>query len=291
MLEREAVGPYVLAKGVSVRDTTQLAPVRTHAPDKASVLCETALSEGATTMHIELDPGAPYLLCASTQTAKQLARFVLEISSDSLVELTPIAPSRQRVLRGAWRSESCGGSHMEGTNWSANPQFALRLAAPGEVTIALKRPYRAWRAQIQDFSMEAMQAIYVLLGKPGGEPIRGVDRRVAGSVKVVSQTAYVPFNEVSTTLRLAPRPDGAPYLIMPATFSPGMKGPFSLGVSADVDFELVALPDPSTALKVAGPSLNKFSARPPPSMVQKMKKAPSAASAAAPAAPSPSPDA
>lgn len=280
MLEREAVGPYVLAKGVNVRDTSTLTPVRTHAPE--SVLCETALSEGSTTMHIELDPGAPYLFCCSTQMAKQMARFKLEISSDSLVDLTPIAPSRQRVLRGAWRKETCGGSHMEGKNWSANPQFALRLAEPGEVKIVLKRPHRAWRAQVQDFSMEAMQAIYVLAGKPNGEPIRGVARQ-GGTVKVISQTAYVPFNEVSTTMRLSPQPDGAPFLIMPTTFSPGMKGPFSLGVSADVDFELVALPDPSTALKVTGPSLNKFSARPPPSMVKKMKPHQSVA-AAAPAA-------
>ena len=38
-----------------------------------------------------------------------------------------------------------------------------------------------------------------------------------------------------------PRPDGSPYILMPATFGPGMRGPFSLGVDCDVPFDLTQL--------------------------------------------------
>ena len=54
------------------------------------------------------------------------------------------------------------------------------------------------------------------------------------------QTVFMPTHEVKASLKLEALPrDGAPYLIMPATFGAGQRGPFSLGVQADVpcDFQ------------------------------------------------------
>ena len=46
-----------------------------------------------------------------------------------------------------------------------------------------------------------MHAIYVLHGQPDGSPLRGVTRT---GTKVVTQTAFVPFDEASTTLQPSP---------------------------------------------------------------------------------------
>ena len=54
---------------------------------------------------------------------------------------------------------------------------------------------------------------------------------------------FVPLHENSVTLKLSPLPNDAPYIIMPCTFGAGQRGPFSLGATADGDFELLPLPD------------------------------------------------
>lgn len=55
---------------------------------------------------------------------------------------------------------------------------------------------------------------------------------------VAHQSAFIPANEVSCVLQLKPLPNGFPYIIMPATFAPGIKGPFSLRVTADASIDL-----------------------------------------------------
>lgn len=49
---------------------------------------------------------------------------------------------------------------------------------------------------------------------------------------------FIPWNEIDEELTLDGRPEG--FIIMPSTYKPGMKGPFILSVSTDVDFTLVA---------------------------------------------------
>lgn len=52
-------------------------------------------------------------------------------------------------------------------------------------------------------------------------------------------TKFIPWNEIDAELPLSGDPAG--YIIMPATYKPGKKGPFILAVSTDVDFTLVAM--------------------------------------------------
>ena len=77
------------------------------------------------------------------------------------------------------------------------------------------------------------------------ERSRGVTMR-----NIVHQTAFIPANEISCTLQLKPLPNGEPYIVMPATFGPNMKVPFTLGVTADASvglnvFDKEQLPPPS----------------------------------------------
>ena len=54
---------------------------------------------------------------------------------------------------------------------------------------------------------------------------------------------FLPLYELKESLYLEPLPDGASYVIMPATFGAGQRGPFSLGVSSDVQCEFELLGD------------------------------------------------
>jgi len=74
----------------------------------------------------------------------------------------------------------------------------------------------------------------------------------AALANIMHQSTFMPGHEVKATVYLEPQPDGAPYILMPATFGEGMKGPFSIGVMADgVPLEVVALDDGPATLRDA----------------------------------------
>ena len=73
------------------------------------------------------------------------------------------------------------------------------------------------------------------------EPLSTLRERRTVSVRHMAP--FVPLHENSVTLKLSPLPNDAPYIIMPCTFGAGQRGPFSLGATADGDFELLPLPD------------------------------------------------
>ena len=60
----------------------------------------------------------------------------------------------------------------------------------------MQRPNKHWRPYVQDYAIEAMHCIYLLAGTSDGEPVRGVSR---AATKVVTQTTFVPFDEVRRT--------------------------------------------------------------------------------------------
>ena len=53
-------------------------------------------------------------------------------------------------------------------------------------------------------------------------------------MNILHRTNFIPSHELKCSLYLEPLPNGAPYILLPATFGAGMRGPFSLGVSADM---------------------------------------------------------
>ena len=79
---------------------------------------------------------------------------------------------------------------------------------------------------------------YVLRGEVANSAMRGAKACLDG---VVYQSTFLPAHHNSVTIHLEPLPDGAPYLIMPATFGEGMRGPFSIGVSTDRPCTFVSL--------------------------------------------------
>ena len=64
----------------------------------------------------------------------------------------------------------------------------------------------------------------------------------------------MPSHVVKCELVLDPLPDGAPYIIMPATFGEGMRGPFSIGVNTDApcDFSLLSADATSAPARQGG---------------------------------------
>ena len=49
------------------------------------------------------------------------------------------------------------------------------------------------------------------------------------------QLKFIPWNEITERMKL----DGTKsYIIMPCTYKPGVRGPFTLSVHTNVDFEL-----------------------------------------------------
>jgi len=144
------------------------------------------------------------------------------------------------VLRGAWKSANAGGSHIEGGRWTSNPQYALTLSSPTTVQITLERPANKW-ARLQKLNtLEAMMGFYVLRGEMPNAALRAPRAALAS---IVHQATFMPAHQSSCSLHLEPLPDGACYLIMPATFGGGMRGPFSLGVNTDRPCSFVPLDD------------------------------------------------
>lgn len=150
------------------------------------------------------------------------------------------------VLSGKWDSadkdKPTGGCHlndkeyMEDENkctWSSNPQFLLKLSTKGEmpVRITLSRPERdkQWKEQIGKDLVGCMIGFYVFLegAQISQETILNKDT-----------LKFIPWNEISAEMML----DGSRgYIIMPCTYKPGMKGPFTLSVHTEVDFELKSI--------------------------------------------------
>ena len=54
--------------------------------------------------------------------------------------------------------------------------------------------------------------------------------------------------DLEAEIYLEPLPGGAPYVLMPTTFGPGLRGPFSIGVTADgVPLHITPLQDGADA--------------------------------------------
>ena len=124
------------------------------------------------------------------------------------------------------------------SQWTANPQYALTVNAPTTVAIPLERPANKWQRLQKLNTLEAMMGFYVLRGEIANTPMRGARAPPRWRRPPEHFPARPPQHR---SLHLEPLPDGAPYLIMPATFGVGMNGPFSLGVNADRPCTFVAL--------------------------------------------------
>ena len=239
-LDLAPVGSYSLAFGLPVRDTADSAPVRVQMIDKNTELIASHVAESHVASQVlSLDPGLPYVISVHTSKPGQAAHYTLRAYSDSLLSLSLIETTSQKVLRGAWRSSNSGGSHIESpAKWTVNPQYALTLNAPTTVSITLERPANKWQRLQKLNTLEAMMGFYVIRGEVANTPMRGTR---ACLESIVHQSTFLPAMSNSVSLHLEPLPDGAPYLIMPATFGVGMNGPFSLGVNADRPCTFVAL--------------------------------------------------
>jgi hypothetical protein len=244
-LDLAPVGSYNLAFGLPVRDTSEAAPCRRHQADRSEQLASLIAEAPVASTVVKLDPGVPYVLAVHTARPGELANYTLSAYSDALLSLSLIQTTTQRVLRSAWRSATAGGSHIESARWTANPQFALRLSSPTTVEITLGRPANKWRQVTKGRTMESMMGFYVLRGEPADGRATPRVRPEQVEQAVVHQTVFLPSYEVKATLELAPLDNGAPYILMPATFAAGQRGPFSLGVNTDVPVELEPLDEPN----------------------------------------------
>jgi len=248
-LDLAPVGSYMLAHGLPIRDTSVLRPMRRHTPDAHDLVGSAVAEASEASTVLKLDPGLPYLLSVHTAKPAELCDYSIAIYADSLVDLSLIEPQTQRVLRGSWKSPSAGGSHIEGGRWTHNPQYALMISGPAHVEISLERPANKWDRLLKMHTMSALLGMYVLRGEESGKPLRSPSAAMAS---IIHQSTFMPGHEVKASLYLEPLSNGAPYILMPATFGEGMRGPFSIGVLADgVPLDIVALEDGSAPLRDA----------------------------------------
>jgi len=238
-LDLAPVGSYNLAFGLPVRDTAESVPIRRHHADKAELLESLVAESSAASIVLRLDPGVPYVVSVHTARPGELANYSLHAYSDALISFTQIEATTQRVLRASWRSATAGGCHIESAKWMSNPQFGLRVGALTNVEITLGRPANKWKGSAKARTLESMMGFYVLRGETVGQRVRPEQAEAA----VIHQTVFLPAHEVKASLYLEPLPDDAPYIIMPATFGAGQRGPFSLGINTDVPCEFEPLPD------------------------------------------------
>jgi len=224
-----------------VRDTFDSRPVRRHAPTPTELVghCVAEAPVAATTL--KLDPGMPYLLAVHTAKPGESCEYSVSVFSDAVLQLREIEAHTARVLRGAWRSSCAGGSHVEGGPWTKNPQYALTLATPTTVVITLERPSKRWERLVKTHTLAALMGLYVLRGEQPNVPMRSPQAALASMVHLET---FCPMHELTCSLYLEPLPNGAPYLLMPATFGEAMCGPFSIGVTGDgAPLEIVLLED------------------------------------------------
>ena len=117
--------------------------------------------------------------------------------------------------------------------------YAVTVTTPTTVDITLERPARKWRIPQKMHTLDAMLGFYVLRGDTPGQRVKPA----LCADSVLHQTNFLPAHEVRASLYLEPLENGASYVIMPATFGAGMRGPFSLGVSTDCPCEFEELPE------------------------------------------------
>ena len=227
-LDLNPIGSYNVAFGIPVRDTFDSRPVRRHAPTPTELVSSCVAEESVGGSLLKLDPGVPYLLAVHTAKPGEQCEYTLSVFSDAVISLREIEPHTSRVLGGKWGKSSAGGSHIEGGAWSRNPQYGLMLAAPTTVDITLERPPKKWERMLKTNTLASLMGLYVLRGEHQHTPVRSPQAALAA---MIHQANFCPMHELKCTLYLEPLPNGAPYILMPATFGEGMCGPFSLGVT------------------------------------------------------------
>jgi hypothetical protein len=227
-LDLNPIGSYNVAFGIPVRDTFDSRPVRRHAPTPTELVSSCVAEESVGGALLKLDPGVPYLLAVHTAKPGEQCEYTVSVFSDAVLSLSEIEPHTSRVLGGKWGKSSAGGSHIEGGAWSRNPQYSLMLAAPTTVDITLERPPKKWERMLKTDTLASLMGLYVLRGEHQHAPVRSPQAALAA---MIHQANFCPMHELKCTLYLEPLPNGAPYILMPATFGEGMCGPFSLGVT------------------------------------------------------------
>jgi hypothetical protein len=227
-LDLNPIGSYNVAFGIPVRDTFDSRPVRRHAPTPTELVSSCVAEESVGGALLKLDPGVPYLLAVHTAKPGEQCEYTVSVFSDAVLSLSEIEPHTSRVLGGKWGKSSAGGSHIEGGAWSRNPQYSLMLAAPTTVDITLERPSKKWERMLKTNTLASLMGLYVLRGEHQHAPVRSPQAALAA---MIHQANFCPMHELKCTLYLEPLPNGAPYILMPATFGEGMCGPFSLGVT------------------------------------------------------------
>lgn len=164
------------------------------------------------------------------------------VFSSAPIEVKALQENKNIVLSGQWLNEKdklTGGCHLNDKEyideeskqtWSTNPQYLLKLLSkePAEVRITLSRPERdkLWKEQIGKELVGCMIGFYVFFQ----------DDQISQETILNKDTLkFIPWNEISEKITLE---GGRGYIIMPCTYKPGIKGPFTLAVNSEAEFTL-----------------------------------------------------
>lgn len=182
-------------------------------------------------------PSAQLPLVSARPAAGIEASYQLTILSASPLQLLPLPAIKTVVLPGRWAADTAGGCDLH-DSWPTNPMYRLSLQRRERVAIRVLRPHGTWRSGT---SLTEMVGFYVLALPPDSRSheVKTLYEQMR-SVKVYESTFH-PMMEAADTVELD---GGREYVIVPCTFSPGVKASFQLAVSGDQDFGLEPLPPP-----------------------------------------------
>ncbi|CEM37447.1 unnamed protein product [Vitrella brassicaformis CCMP3155] len=194
---------------------------------------ETSFSqEDVACMHLSVTPQqGPLVVVPSLAESGALGSFTLNIFADRpLKDAVQLDESKNVVLYGGWTAETAGGCHLfhppyetqpKLQTWQKNPKYTLHVTASITAHVTLARLDKAWRKTVAQDPVGAMMGFYILRGDH------------IEMTNVISETPYLPGNEVAMELQLEPTDDDEPYIIMPTTYEPNKVGEFIVRVSAN----------------------------------------------------------
>eukprot|EP00824_Muranothrix_gubernata_P001354 TRINITY_DN11523_c0_g5_i1.p1 TRINITY_DN11523_c0_g5~~TRINITY_DN11523_c0_g5_i1.p1 ORF type:complete len:773 (-),score=112.36 TRINITY_DN11523_c0_g5_i1:96-2309(-) len=191
------------------------------------------VARGEATCELTLPPlRDPYIIVPATTDPGEEAAFLLTVWSEHNFTLQPMPPGlkwKEAHVEGEWRGESAGGCRHYST-WRNNPQYLITVTKPTYAVLILTQQAGTRGEDTADIG-------FYVTATPDGSR-RKVTLR---SNDVIMKSHFASTLEVSVETELVPREDGGPYVLIPATYSPGCEASFVVSVFSDEEVRLEPL--------------------------------------------------
>ena len=134
------------------------------------------------------------------------------------------------TVKSRWMDDTAGGGPAY-TSWRDNYQWLLTVPRETEMTFQLSLP----DPRLSSANLLALPPIGLMVVQGnGGEHARRRKLKLSSPSEVVFEAGPRPnVRRLQVTTTLPPSPEGAPYIVVPYTASPGAESPFTLSILLD----------------------------------------------------------